>query len=479
MPQFWPKHETGRVLTFSRSAYGGLFSSGDAVRGQTVTSNAVGRFERDIASDAAVMGRRGRGWLLDEIPHTSPIVRYGSRIRPFDYVFGEMPEKDPDLYASKDRLETAVLALPRDVVRRDESTAPAAAAEAVALCKDQIGRLSKPLDPDGGGDQWTMMQQSLSEMWWQGTSFVEPNWSEDFFIDELVERPMRHFGFVETETGSAELRVRRMGTELEPIPTGKIIFGRNRTRGFPWGYGTANFLYWIWKAKLYNLMDWAFWLERWARPIPNIKWTAAPSTGDADRDAAENDAREATALNLARRIHGDGSAVYNDGIESVEFLTPQQSGAIQYGEFYAMCARSMARAMLLETTTSDLSPGPGSYNKAQISQEVGADRPRVFAPSIGSIIESTIFRWICGIHLPKLPESAIPRYVINTTSAVAFDRLYKGVTAALESGFGVPESHAQLVWSIPRANPGEAILHLATTTLPDGQLAGIGGNGSK
>lgn len=429
----------------------------DDITGEAITKS---RLENDMAT-ATQEYMSLPGTLPNEIPHTSPIVWFGSSFHPFDHIFEEMLQKDPDLYGFVQRYTTEILSLRREVVPGDESDG---AQEVVELVNSNIELLSGRGENADifTGNQWNMMQAAILWYIWAGTSYVEVNYSDDWMIEEVLSVPMHKFGFVRTDRGGAELRLRSNGV-LEPIPRGKFILARNSLQGYPWGYPLATPAYWMWRAKLYGFLDWALWLERWAKPVVDVEYQSNPEAGTPGADEDENKEeldRKNAAILAGKTTWGNGYVVHNDQI-GVKLLNNQTSGGEQYLQHYVACSQALARLLLDEVTTSDLSGSYGSQAKARVSNAVSGQRIRGVAPGLSGIIEGTIFKWLRDLHLPGAP---LPRYEITSISEAEWERLFQGLTLGLNEAIGVPKGHVMNVLGIREGRPREEIIRLAGMT---------------
>lgn len=437
------------------------------------------RFSLNIASKRKVSSLLDSGWLNREIAHTSPIVIFGSGNHPWDFIFKEMLFKSGDIRAGVDRVKSTIITLPREIKPAKlpgESKVSDGALEAVALCKEQVDKLSS-LNTQGG-NMWVQMMDSILDNIFQGTSFTEVEWCRKTnLIREVEGVPMHHFAFERMSSGGALLRLRRPG-KLIPIPEGKIVFSRNSIRGWPWGKPLADSLFYLWKSMIYNWQGWAGWLDRWSEPTPDVEWDPVEDEGEKNQSVeskTENDQREQIAISAADIVHGGGSFVHNPSVR-LKLLQATVAGGDQFLTMYRHLAQIIARVLLHEIMTSGLEQ-EGSLAKAKVMSNISDSWLRYLSSNLPSVIRSTVFRWIVEVNLPGAP---IPHYVVNALNSTHYARMFAGLAKALEVGMDVPEGYAKMLLNIPDVEPGEellAVADVATGNVTTNDIVGDGNEG--
>lgn len=401
------------------------------------------------------------GSLRRWVPHTSNIVQRHSQPEHREgEVYSWMLERCIPLSALWKKRVDAVRSLPRDVQPADASPA---AIEAATFARFALAQIPQFHDALGQLLMAPAFGLQIAEIVWGQVTTGE--WAGAWVPVDLVDRPQHRFRFDRDH----RLHVRRpigQGTpndDAELAPPAKFLVLRAGSRDTPWGTAELDRLYWAHYLWVHGAKFWAVAVERYAQPIPKGKYKHR-SGGGTEAESANTEQQQAL-LRMLQTLQTEGAIVHPDSTE-VELLWAN-SGNIAYEAFEAGLERLMTLHTLGEVDTSGAGKGPGSYAKAEVSNEVRGETIESDAHRVASAWNEQLMRWLILVNFgPKVPAA---RLVIDTgrDDRDLADRR-AGITEARSAGLPVSENHARRVWRVPVPVPGEALLAAPAPAPPAG-----------
>ncbi len=200
---------------------------------------------------------------------------------------------------------------------------------------------------------------------------------------------------------------------------GKFVIHAPKIRGnYPTREGLGRqLMYWM-VLKLAAARGGLQYLERFARPIPDVTYTTRDGNTRESRAANDKDIEDAKA---AARAMGAGALadwVHSDAVK-VSLLTPDQNGGtakLTYKEWIAICNAEMSKGALGNTLTTEAS-GSGSRALGD-TQERGELRVLKYdARMLANTLRRDILAWIVANNFPNAPLRLVPHVTIPVEEA--------------------------------------------------------------
>ena len=398
-------------------------------------------FARELASEELAETTFKSNSYLREDEHPSKIVREKSEATDrLGEIYDRMLGSDLDLAGFHRKRKDAVLALPRLIVPTDASPEAKDTADfchqALTLVPSFAVNLSHQLDAIAKGI-------AFEEMFWERLS--RGRLAGAWVPVNLIDRPMWRFLFRD-----GVLHVRRPKS-AEPVaaPAGKFLVMRHATKDSPWGAALLDEVYWAWWLKKNGLKFFAVFLDKWAQPTAIGKYRHRSGGTDAEK---MNAADQTQLLGAIEAMQSEYGIVIPEGM-AVELLEATRSGSASYESFIGLLTRSQALAFLGEVDTSGAAKGPGSFAKAQVSNEVRLEKVELDARELAAHLRDNLLRPLVAVNFG--PEAPVPRVLIDTMAGTDRELRQKGMASVLELGLPVSKRELYLVHQVSEPGPGE------------------------
>ena len=398
-------------------------------------------FARELASEELAETVFKSNSYLREDEHPSKIVREKSEATDrLGEIYDRMLGSDLDLAGFHRKRKDAVLALPRLIVPIDSSPEAKATAdfchEALSLIPNFAANLSHQLDSKAKGI-------AFEELTWE--RLPRGPLAGAWVPVEMTDRPMWRFLFRD-----GVLYVRRpKGAEPIAAPHGKFLVMRHATKDSPWGAALLDEVYWAWWLKKNGLKFFAVFLDKWAQPTAVGKYRHRSGGTDAEK---MNAADQTQLLGAIEAMQSEYGIVIPEGM-AVELLEATRSGSASYESFIGLLTRSQALAFLGEVDTSGAAKGPGSFAKAQVSNEVRLEKVELDARELAAHLRDNLLRPLVAVNFG--PEAPVPRVLIDTMAGTDRELRQKGMASVLELGLPVSKRELYLVHQVSEPGPGE------------------------
>ncbi|HQP93133.1 MAG TPA: DUF935 family protein [Thermoanaerobaculia bacterium] len=398
-------------------------------------------FARELASEELAETVFKSNSYLREDEHPSKIVREKSEATDrLGEIYDRMLGSDLDLAGFHRKRKDAVLALPRLIVPIDSSPEAKATAdfchEALSLIPNFAANLSHQLDSKAKGI-------AFEELTWE--RLPRGPLAGAWVPVEMTDRPMWRFLFRD-----GVLYVRRpKGAEPIAAPHGKFLVMRHATKDSPWGAALLDEVYWAWWLKKNGLKFFAVFLDKWAQPTAIGKYRHRSGGTDAEK---MNAADQTQLLGAIEAMQSEYGIVIPEGM-AVELLEATRSGSASYESFIGLLTRSQALAFLGEVDTSGAAKGPGSFAKAQVSNEVRLEKVELDARELAAHLRDNLLRPLVAVNFG--PEAPVPRVLIDTMAGTDRELRQKGMASVLELGLPVSKRELYLVHQVSEPGPGE------------------------
>jgi phage gp29-like protein len=351
-------------------------------------------------------------------------------------LFEEMEEKDAHLGSVLQTRKLAVSGLEWEVVaasegKEDEDIA-AFVKEALVWLSDFDTALLYILDAIGKGF-------SVAEIIWE---YAEGKiWPKEIkWLHQKKFTFIDSSGFVSYEPKLITDTSPAYGEELPP---NKFIYHRYQARcGITPRGGVLRPCAYMYLFKNYAVKDWVIFAERFAMPMRVGKFNA--STSEADRKVLRN-----AVFNLG----SDAAAVISDST-IIELLDQQSRSASMmiYSGLIDFCDRSMSKAVLGHTGSSDSTPGRlGSETEAR---DVRRDILEADAKALSKTIIMQLIRPLVEFNFG--PGKSLPRFQLLQAKVEDLQAEAAKIKTLIDAGFdGIPKSYIYEKFAIPMPEEGE------------------------
>lgn len=398
-------------------------------------------FARELAAADVVSGTLGSLRSSYEDPHPSIVLSdKADRSLRLGEFYGRMLDSDLDLASYAAKRVDAVLRLPRRIVPRDSTPL---ALEIARFCHRRLEQVS---------ELRTNLEHQLGAVSF-GTAFDEVVWERLSRGPDagaaapvaITDRPMHRFLF-----RKGRLHVRRpIGTEPVAPPLGKFLHLRMGTKESGWGAPLLDKVYPAWFLKRNGLKFYAIFLDKWAQP------TAKGTYRHREGDTKTNEENQSRLLEVLERIQTEYSIVLPEGLE-VGLLEASRSGSANYEQFIALLNRSQALAYLGEVDTSGAAKGPGSFAKAEVSNDVRLEKVELDAHALASSLRDDLLRPLVWLNYGL--DAPVPDLVIDTLEGEDRSRRVEQVGKLLDLGLPAPRRFVYAAFQVPEPLEGEEVV---------------------
>ncbi len=359
-------------------------------------------------------------------------------------LFEEMEEKDAHLGSVLATRKLAVAGLDWEVVsaskeKEDEEIA-SFVKEALIWVQNWDDALLDMLDAIGKGF-------SVSELMWE---MAEGR----VWVKEIKWRHQKRFTFLNAPStpplslrgGGGELP--RLITDAEPVygenllPNKFVVHSYRARSGFAPRGGVLRPCAYMYLFKNYAVKDWIVFAERFAMPLRIGKFSQG--TSEADRKVLKN---------AVYNLGADAAAVISDGtvIELLEQAGKTSSAEI-YEKLVAFCDRSVSKAVLGHTGSSE--SAPGKLGSEDAAMDVRRDILEADAKALAKSIQMQVIRPLVEFNFG--PGRAMPVFKFHYEAGEDLKAMAETYKVLADSGFdGIPKSHIHKKFGIPLPEGGE------------------------
>lgn len=415
---------------------------GDAFLAALGAPTAFGpSFARELAAADVVSGTLGSLRSSYEDPHPSIVLSdKADRSLRLGEFYQRMLDSDLDLASYAAKRVDAVLRLPRRIVPRNSTPL---ALEIAGFCYrrlEQVSELRTNLEHQLGA---VSFGTAFDEVLWERLSRGEDSGAAAPVA--ITDRPMHRFLF-----RKGKLHVRRpIGTEPVAPPLGKFLHLRMGTKESGWGAALLDKVYPAWFLKRNGLKFYAIFLDKWAQP------TAKGTYRHREGDVKTNEENQSRLLEVLERIQTEYSIVLPEGLD-VGLLEAQRSGSASYEQFVSLLNRSQALAYLGEVDTSGAAKGPGSYAKAEVSNDVRLEKVELDAHALASSLRDSLLRPLVWLNYGL--DAPVPDFVIDTLEGEDRSRRVEQVGKLLDLGLPAPRRFVYAAFQVPEPLEGEEVV---------------------
>lgn len=246
-------------------------------------------------------------------------------------------------------------------------------------------------------------------------------------LDAIKVRKQRRFGF----NPAGELRLltssQPFGEAVPPAKFWHFACGADNDDE-PYGLGLAHWLYWPVFFKRNGLKFWLIFLEKFGMPT-------AKGTYPTNADATER----ARLLSALGAIQTDAGVIVPEGMQ-IELLEAARSGSADYGALLARMDASIAKVVLGQTLTTEVSAAGGSRALGDVHMDVRQDLVKADADLICQSFNTSVARWLTEWNFPG---AAIPQVWRNLEEPEDLNRRADREKKITEMGFKPTLKHIQ------------------------------------
>lgn len=351
-------------------------------------------------------------------------------------LYEEMEEKDAHLGSVLQTRKLAVAGLGWEVVPADDGSDGLRTASFVRETLEAI-------------EGWDEALMDLLDAVGKGFAVTEIVWEligGKAVIKRLRWLPQQAFTFSGQE--GIVLDNPRLLTEAEPYLGEELIEGKfvvHRAGGRPGQGPRAGVMRpcaWMYLFKHYTLKDWLLFCERYAQPMRIGKF--GPGASEAERRVLKD-----AVFNMG----SDAAAVISDSTV-IELLDSGQKGTAEiYEALAAYCDRSISKAVLGQTLTTEHSAG--TYAAAKVHDSVRKDivdaDSRALAHTLTSQLIGPLVRYNFGPHAP------VPRLRFERTRDGDMRGLAETLKTLGEMGIEIPARYVHERFGIPMPDGGGSL----------------------
>lgn len=259
-------------------------------------------------------------------------------------------------------------------------------------------------------------------LWQRDGSFV--------VLDAIKVRKQRRFGF----NPAGELRLLTSSQPFgEPVPPAKFwhfACGADNDDE-PYGLGLAHWLYWPVHFKRNGLKFWLIFLEKFG--MPTAKGTYPSNALPAERERL---------LAALAAIQTDAGVIVPEGMQ-IELIEAARSGSVDYNVLLSRMDASIAKVVLGQTLTTEVSSAGGSRALGDVHMDVRQDLVKADADLICQSFNSTVARWLTEWNFPGAAVPQVWRILEESEDLSARAEREKTV---FEMGFKPTLKHIQDIY---------------------------------
>lgn len=351
-------------------------------------------------------------------------------------LFAEMEEKDTHLASVLQTRRSAVVGLPRRVLPYSDDPSDQEAAELVEDVLEQIDLddvLQGLMDAVGKGF-------SVSEILWDSGARAVPRAIE--WVDQRLFAWRGNELRLLSDTG---------GSDGEVLGANKWIVHRHKARSgaAPRG-GMLRVCSWMFLFKNWAIKDWMGFLEVFGMPLRVGKYD--PSASEKDKEAL---------FRALVSIASDAAGLIpsNAEIEFVEAGKASGASGDVFERLVAFAERSMSKAVLGQTLTTDTTGGTGTYAAGQVHNEVRHDLRNSDAKAVAQTLGRDLIRPIVGFNLGWDRTARLPYIEFDTAEPEDLSSL-ANTYAVLREKVGLPigRAHVYERFGIPAPEDDEELV---------------------
>lgn len=272
---------------------------------------------------------------------------------------------------------------------------------------------------------------SCSEILWDTSS------GEKWVPRAIVRRDPRFFEFSRED---GETLLLRDGGQLVPLkPMSYIVHFAKAKSGIPIRGGLARCVSWVWLFKNFSLKDWVSFGEVFGQPYRVGKYQ--PNATKEDKTAL---------LRAVASIGSDAAAIIPEGM-LIEFIEAAKSGSVDvYDRMTRFLDEQLSKAVLGQTTTTEVTQGGGSRALGDVHASVAKDIRDSDAVSLAATLNRDLVRPYVIFNFG--PRAKYPRLLIGRADELELkERLNQTAKfVALGMRVGVNEVRSRLGWSEPK-----------------------------
>jgi SPP1 gp7 family putative phage head morphogenesis protein len=187
--------------------------------------------------------------------------------------------------------------------------------------------------------------------------------------------------------------------------------------GDPRGIGAFHRSYWYYKFKKQDFVLWQKFLERFGVPLLIGKFEAI-------QDKTKMAAYAATVIEYLKKIRYDSVAALSGG--EVETLEAKGNGEA-FDKLINICNQAIDIATL--GTTMLTNPEGGSFNLAEVHQEILDQQTKTDGQLLSATINSTIIKWLIDANFGV--QEYYPVFGFNFDKIATTDEIYKAIEAGI------------------------------------------------
>ncbi len=351
-------------------------------------------------------------------------------------LFAEMEEKDTHLASVLQTRRSAVVGLPRRVLPYSDAKEDQEAAALVEEVLEQLDLddvLQDLMDAVGKGF-------SVAEIIWESGARAAPRAIEWVDPRKFVWR-------------GNELRLLTDGalTDGEALGANKWIIHRHKARsGAAARAGMLRVCSWMFLFKNWAIKDWMGFLEIFGIPL---------RVGKYDPSATAKDKEDLFRTLVSIASDAAGMIPSNAEIEFVEAGKASGRSGDVFERLVAFAERSMSKAVLGQTLTTDTTGGTGTYAAGEVHNEVRHDLRNSDAKALAKTVGRDLIRPIVGFNLGWDRTARLPYLEFDTAEPEDLASL-SNTYAVLREKVGLPigRAHVYERFGIPAPEKNEELV---------------------
>jgi len=275
------------------------------------------------------------------------------------------------------------------------------------------------------------------------------------WIKEIIGRPARRFVF-DLDRTIRLLTVNNM-IEGEQVPDRKFLVFRNTSdNGSPYGDPLGRSLYWPTWFKKNAIKFWMIFSDKFGMPTVMGKYPPGTDSSDVQK-----------LLDAAASIQKDTAIAIPDNM-MVDLIEASRSGSMNtYESLCNFMNAEIAKTMLGQTLTTEMSSKGGSYAASQTHNDVRADYMKADADALCECLNNSLIKWIVDFNYPQITQ--YPKVWIRTApeSDLLAQAQRDKILAVDIQGLKIPASYFYETYNIPEPKGDEAVILNTGNASPD------------
>lgn len=356
-------------------------------------------------------------------------------------LYDRMLDDDSALGGLDEKRVKAVTGLPWAILPSEETTDAQEIADTCAEMLDAVTGLGTNLAHQLGA---VPRGCAIEENIWHPQASRRGRLTGKWIPAEIIDRPLHRFAFKD-----GELRVRQKDGTLKAYPAGRFIVGTYGTKDIRWGKPLCDRVYWPFYMTIHFVKYAGVAGEKFGQPTVLVKYKRNLTDEKLNQEEIEK------ALAAGRDFQTEYAIAIPEDIE-LELKEAARSGLFTYGEMLQLLDRWKALVWLGEIDTSGMSPGPGSFARNRVSNEVRYETIVADATWLAELLTDQLLRPFVWANYGV--EAPMPYWWFDVEEASDRKLRQEAAAAVLDAGEDIPLSYYRRLHQIPAPRRGEPVV---------------------